>query len=199
MIASLEKQAIKVKGDFKIITQVGTISANNEEAIGKQIADAMQKVGEDGVITVEEGKGIKDEVDVVEGMQFDRGYMSPHFVTDPDQPRPPSSRNPYILIHEKKIGSPVQADPPAREARQGQPPLLVIAEEVEGEALATLVVNNLRKHPQVRRGQGAGLRRPPQGHAPGHRHPHRRQGHLRGPRHRPQEPRALRSRHRQEA
>src|SRR5271170_7597469 len=143
VVTSLEKQAIKVKGDFKIITQVGTISANNEEAIGKQIADAMQKVGEDGVITIEEGKGIKDEVDVVEGMQFDRGYISPNFITNADN-LTAELENPYILIYEKKISSVQELVPLLEKVAKASRSLLVIAEEIEGEALATLVVNNLR-------------------------------------------------------
>jgi chaperonin GroEL len=144
VVASLESQATKVKGDFGKIAQVGTISANNEEAIGKQIADAMQKVGEDGVITVEEGKGLKDEVDVVEGMQFDRGYISPNFITNTDA-LTAELENPYILIHEKKITSVQELVPLLEKVAKANRSLLVIAEEVEGEALATMVVNNLRK------------------------------------------------------
>ncbi|MCS6971152.1 MAG: chaperonin GroEL [Planctomycetota bacterium] len=144
VVADLDKQAIKVKGDFAKIAQVGAISANNDEAIGKMIADAMQKVGEDGVITVEEGKGIKDEVDVVEGMQFDRGYVSPNFITDPDN-LIAELENPYILIHEKKISSVQDLVPLLEKVAKANRSLLVIAEDVEGEALATLVVNNMRK------------------------------------------------------
>ena len=144
VIANLEKQATKVKGDFKIIAQVGSISANNEEEIGKQIADAMQKVGEDGVITIEEGKGLKDEVDVVEGMQFDRGYVSPNFITNADH-LTAELENPYILIHEKKISSVQELVPLLEKVAKANRSLLIIAEEVEGEALATMVVNNMRK------------------------------------------------------
>ena len=144
VIANLEKQATKVKGDFKIIAQVGSISANNEEAIGKQIADAMQKVGEDGVITIEEGKGLKDEVDVVEGMQFDRGYVSPNFITNADK-LTAELENPYILIHEKKITSVQELVPLLEKVAKANRSLLIIAEDVEGEALATMVVNNMRK------------------------------------------------------
>ena len=144
VIANLEKQATKVKGDFKIIAQVGSISANNEEAIGKQIADAMQKVGEDGVITIEEGKGLKDEVDVVEGMQFDRGYVSPNFITNTDK-LTAELENPYILIHEKKITSVQELVPLLEKVAKANRSLLIIAEDVEGEALATMVVNNMRK------------------------------------------------------
>ena len=142
--ANLEKQAQKVRGDFKVIAQVGTISANNEAEIGKQIADAMQKVGEDGVITVEEGKGLKDEVTVVEGMQFDRGYASPNFITDTDN-LTAELENPYILIHEKKISSVQEMVPLLEKVAKANRSLLIIAEDVEGEALATLVVNNMRK------------------------------------------------------
>ena len=142
--ANLDKQATKVRGDFKAIAQVGTISANNDAEIGKQIADALQKVGEDGVITVEEGKGLKDEVNVVEGMQFDRGYISPNFVTDGDN-QIAELENPYILIHEKKISSVQELVPLLEKVAKGNRSLLIIAEDVEGEALATLVVNNLRK------------------------------------------------------
>jgi chaperonin GroEL len=144
VVAHLDKQSVKVKGDFKAIAQVGTISANNEDAIGKMIADAMQKVGEDGVITVEEGKGIKDEVDVVEGMQFDRGYVSPNFITNQDQ-LTAELENPYILIQEKKISSVQEIVPLLEKVAKANRSLLIIAEDVEGEALATLVVNNMRK------------------------------------------------------
>jgi chaperonin GroEL len=142
--ANLDKQAVKVKGDFAKIAQVGTISANNEAAIGSMIADAMQKVGEDGVITVEEGKTNSDEVDVVEGMQFDRGYSSPNFITNQDQ-LTAELENPYILINEKKISSVQELVPLLEKVAKANRSLLIIAEDVEGEALATLVVNNMRK------------------------------------------------------
>jgi chaperonin GroEL len=142
--ADLDKQAVKVKGDFAKISQVGTISANNEAAIGSMISDAMQKVGEDGVITVEEGKGIADEVDVVEGMQFDRGYASPNFITNSDN-LTAELENPYILINEKKISSVQELVPLLEKVAKANRSLLIIAEDVEGEALATLVVNNMRK------------------------------------------------------
>jgi chaperonin GroEL len=144
VVANLDKQAVKVRGDFKAIAQVGSISANNESEIGKQIADAMQKVGEDGVITVEEGKGIADEVDVVEGMQFDRGYVSPNFITDGDH-LVAELENPLILINEKKISSVQELVPLLEKVAKANRSLLIIAEDVEGEALATLVVNNMRK------------------------------------------------------
>ena len=125
------------------IAQVGTISANGEEAIGKMIAEAMDKVGKEGVITVEEAKGLETELDVVEGMQFDRGFLSPYFITNSDK-MVCELENPYILFVEKKLSN-LQAILPILEAVvQSSRPLLIIAEDVEGEALATLVVNKLR-------------------------------------------------------
>lgn len=125
------------------VAQVGTISANGEAAIGRQIADAMQKVGNDGVITVEENKGMETEVEVVEGMQFDRGYLSPYFVTNPDK-MVAELEDCLILLHEKKLSSLQPMVPLLEAVIQSQKPLLIIAEDVEGEALATLVVNKLR-------------------------------------------------------
>ena len=125
------------------IAQVGTISANGDSEIGRMLAEAMQKVGNEGVITVEEAKSLETELDVVEGMQFDRGYISPYFVTDAEKMRA-VLEDPYILIHEKKLSN-LQALLPLLEAVvQSGKPLLIIAEDVEGEALATLVVNKLR-------------------------------------------------------
>src|ERR671933_400940 len=127
----------------KEIAHVGTISANGYREIGEMIAQAMQKVGNEGVITVEEAKSLETELDVVEGMQFDRGYISPYFVTDTDKMRC-TLEEPYVLIHEKKLSS-LQALLPLLEAVvQSGKPLLIVAEDVEGEALATLVVNTLR-------------------------------------------------------
>src|SRR5512136_1526066 len=125
------------------IAQVGTISANNDETIGKIIAEAMEKVGKDGVITVEEAKTMETSLEVVEGMQFDRGYLSPYFVTDPDRMEV-VLEDPLILIHGKKISSIKDLLPVLEKVAQGGQPLLIIAEDVEGEALATLVVNKLR-------------------------------------------------------
>jgi chaperonin GroEL len=125
------------------IAQVGTISANGDTDIGKTIADAMKKVGKDGVITVEESKTMSTELDTVEGMQFDRGYLSPYFITDPDRMEA-VIEDPYILIHEKKISNMKDLLPLLEQIARSGKPLLVIAEEVEGEALATLVVNKLR-------------------------------------------------------
>ena len=142
VVEELRKIAKEVK-DNKEIEQVAAISANNDYEIGTKIAEAMDKVGKDGVITVEEAKGIETYVEVVEGMQFDRGYISPYFVTNPDKMEA-VLEEPYILIHDKKISS-IRAILPVLEkvAQQGKP-LLVIAEDVEGEALATLVVNKIR-------------------------------------------------------
>src|SRR5947209_4161442 len=125
------------------IAQVGTISANGDREIGRMLAEAMQKVGNEGVITVEEAKSLETELDVVEGMQFDRGYISPYFVTDADKMRA-VLEDPYILIHEKKLSNLQSLLPVLETVVQSGKPLLVIAEDVEGEALATLVVNKLR-------------------------------------------------------
>ncbi len=142
VVAEIEKNSKKVKNSDEI-AQVGTISANGEREIGDMIAEAMQKVGNEGVITVEEAKSLETELDVVEGMQFDRGYLSPYFITNPDK-MITELEDPYILIHEKKLSN-LQAMLPVLEAVvQTGKPLLIIAEDVEGEALATLVVNKLR-------------------------------------------------------
>ncbi|KZY04451.1 MULTISPECIES: chaperonin GroEL [unclassified Sulfitobacter] len=129
--------------DSDEVAQVGTISANGESEIGRQIADAMQKVGNEGVITVEENKGLETETDVVEGMQFDRGYLSPYFVTNADK-MTVELEDAIILLHEKKLSSLQPMVPLLEQVIQSQKPLLIIAEDVEGEALATLVVNKLR-------------------------------------------------------
>jgi chaperonin GroEL len=142
----LDKFSKPVTGDM--IAQVGTISANNDETIGKIIAEAMKKVGKDGVITVEESKTLETQLDVVEGMQFDRGYLSPYFVSDPERMES-ILENAYILIHEKKISSMKDLLPLLEQIAKGGKPLLIIAEDVEGEALATLVVNKLRGTLQV--------------------------------------------------
>src|SRR6202166_4201210 len=140
-VGEVKKLSKPVTGEM--IAQVGTISANSDSTIGNIIADAMKKVGKDGVITVEESKTLETQLEVVEGMQFDRGYLSPYFVTDPDRMEV-SLEEPYILIHEKKISSMKDLlhllEPVARNGK----PLVIIAEDVDGEALATLVVNKLR-------------------------------------------------------
>ncbi|MCL7464324.1 chaperonin GroEL [Phaeovulum sp. NW3] len=137
------KGAARPVKDSDEVAQVGTISANGEATIGRQIADAMQKVGNEGVITVEENKGMETEVEVVEGMQFDRGYLSPYFVTNPDK-MIADLEDCLILLHEKKLSSLQPMVPLLEAVIQSQKPLLIIAEDVEGEALATLVVNKLR-------------------------------------------------------
>ncbi|HKV81794.1 MAG TPA: chaperonin GroEL [Candidatus Sulfotelmatobacter sp.] len=142
----LDKLSKPVSGEM--IAQVGTISANNDETIGKIIAEAMKKVGKDGVITVEESKTLETQLEVVEGMQFDRGYLSPYFVTDPERMEV-ALENAYILINEKKISSMKDLLPLLEQIAKSGKPLLIIAEDVEGEALATLVVNKLRGTLQV--------------------------------------------------
>src|SRR5436853_1517784 len=140
-VEKIKELAKPVKGEM--IAQVATVSANNDSTIGNIIAEAMKKVGKDGVITVEEAKAIETTLDVVEGMQFDRGYLSPYFVTDPDRMEC-VLENALILIHEKKISTMKDLLPLLEQVAKMGRPLLIIAEEVEGEALATLVVNKLR-------------------------------------------------------
>ena len=141
MTAEIKKMSKPVKGNM--IAQVGTISANSDTTIGTIIAEAMEKVGKDGVITVEEAKTLETTLDVVEGMQFDRGYLSPYFVTDPERMEV-VLENPVILIHEKKISSMKDLLPVLEQVARLGRPLMIIAEDIEGEALATLVVNKLR-------------------------------------------------------
>src|SRR5919198_1251618 len=140
-VEEIKKLAKPVKGDM--IAQVATVSANGDTTIGNIIAEAMKKVGKDGIITVEEAKAIETTLDVVEGMQFDRGYLSPYFVTDPDRMEC-ALENALILIHEKKISTMKDLLPLLEQVAKMGRPLLIIAEDVEGEALATLVVNKLR-------------------------------------------------------
>src|SRR5208283_3461227 len=140
-VEEIKKLHKDVKGDM--IAQVGTISANNDATIGGIIAEAMKKVGKDGVITVEESRTMDTALEVVEGMQFDRGYLSPYFVTDPERMEV-VLENPYILIHEKKISVMKDILPLLEQIARSSRPLVIIAEDVEGEALATLVVNKLR-------------------------------------------------------
>ena len=142
VVADLKKRSKKVKSNDEI-AQVGTISANGDTTVGKMIAEAMAKVGNEGVITVEEAKSLDTELEVVEGMQFDRGYISPYFVTNAEKMMA-ELEDPYILIHEKKLSSLQPMLPILEAVVQGGRPLIIIAEEVEGEALATLVVNKLR-------------------------------------------------------
>jgi chaperonin GroEL len=142
IVAELKKMSIECKTK-KAIAQVGTVAANGDVEIGNILADAMDKVGKDGVITVEEGKSLKTDFEVVEGMQFDRGYLSPYFVTDP-QGMEVVLEDAYVLVHEKKISSVKDLVPVLEKVVNAGKPLLLIAEEVEGEALATLVINKLR-------------------------------------------------------
>src|SRR5690606_16699246 len=146
IVEELKNLAKPVSGNM--IAQVGTISANSDETIGRIIAEAMEKVGKDGVITVEEAKSMETSLDVVEGMQFDRGYLSPYFVTDPDRMEV-VLENPAILIHEKKISSMKDLLPVLEQVARAGRPLVIVAEDVDGEALATLVVNKLRGTLQV--------------------------------------------------
>jgi chaperonin GroEL len=142
IVDELKKRSVKISGK-KEISQVAAIASNNDHEIGRQIAEAMEKVGKDGVITVEEGKKLETSVEWVEGMQFDKGYLSPHFINKPEE-MTVEIENPVILIHEKKISSVKNLLPLLESIAKAGKPLLIIAEEVEGEALATLVVNKLR-------------------------------------------------------
>ncbi|GAP65511.1 chaperonin GroEL [Mizugakiibacter sediminis] len=137
------KKLSKPSSDSKSIAQVGTISANGDEVIGKLIAQAMDKVGKEGVITVEDGSGLENELDVVEGMQFDRGYLSPYFINN-QQSMQAELEDPYILLHDKKVSNVRELLPVLEAVAKAGKPLLIVAEEVEGEALATLVVNTIR-------------------------------------------------------
>src|SRR5262245_24673753 len=141
VVEEVKKLSKPVKGTM--IAQVGTISANSDDTIGKIIAEAMEKVGKDGVITVEESRSMETSLEVVEGMQFDRGYLSAYFVTDPERMEV-VLENPLVLIHEKKISSMKDLLPLLEQVARAGRPLLIIAEDVDGEALATLVVNKLR-------------------------------------------------------
>ena len=142
VVDNLKSQSKDIK-DSSEISQVATVSANNDHEIGKMIADAMDKVGKDGVITVEEAKGTETDVKTVEGMQFDRGYLSPYFVTNTDKMEA-ELENPYILIYDKKISAMIELLPILEAVSQSGKPLLIIAEDIEGEALATIVVNKIR-------------------------------------------------------
>ncbi|MFC6476989.1 chaperonin GroEL [Pseudomonas asuensis] len=137
------KELSKPCADFRAIAQVGTISANSDESIGSIIAEAMEKVGKEGVITVEEGSGLENELSVVEGMQFDRGYLSPYFINKPDT-MSAELDNPLLLLVDKKISNIREMLPVLESVAKAGRPLLIVAEDVEGEALATLVVNNMR-------------------------------------------------------
>jgi chaperonin GroEL len=145
VIAAIDelKKISKPTTTSKEIAQVATISANGEESIGQRIAEAIDRVGKEGVITVEDGKSLEDELEVVEGLQFDRGYLSPYFINNPDK-QVAVLDNPFILLHDKKISNIRDLLPVLEQVAKAGRPLLIIAEDVEGEALATLVVNNIR-------------------------------------------------------
>ena len=148
VVKSIRKQSQIVGNDYDKIEQVATISANNDSEIGALIAEAMKKVSKDGVITIEEAKGTDTTIEVVEGMQFDRGYISPYFVTNTEKMEC-EMENPYILIHDKKISSLKELLPILEPAVQSGRPLLIIAEDVDSEALTTLVVNRLRSNLKI--------------------------------------------------
>jgi chaperonin GroEL len=180
VVKDIERRSKKVQSSDEI-AQVGTISANGDKAVGKMIADAMKKVGNEGVITVEEAKTAETELDVVEGMQFDRGYLSPYFITNAEK-MVAELEDAYILIHEKKLSSLQPLLPILESIVQAGKPLLIVAEDIEGEALATLVVNKLRGGLKVAavKAPGFGDRRKA---IRRHRCPHRRHNDCRGPWH----------------
>ena len=179
MVASLKAQSKPVTGPM--IAQVGTISANHDETIGRIIAEAMEKVGKDGVITVEEAKTLETSLEVVEGMQFDRGYLSPYFVTDPERMEV-VFENPVILIHEKKISSMKDLLPVLELVVHAGRPLLIIAEDHRRRGAGHARGQQAARHASGRRGQGARLRRPPEGDARRRRDPDEWPGGDRGPR-----------------
>ena len=185
VVEHVKAQSKKVSGK-KEITEVAAIAANNDQSIGEKLADAFEKVGTDGVITVEEGKGFETTVDVVEGMQFDRGYLSPHFVTDQERMEV-VLEDAYILIYEEKISSPTKLIPLLEKIAKANKPLLDHRRGHRGRGPGDPGRQQAAGHPQGRRGQGPGLRRSPQGHARRHRRADRRQGDLQGPGHRPGE------------
>ena len=184
-VKDIAKRSKKIK-DSAEVAQVGTISSNGDKSIGDMIAKAMQKVGNEGVITVEEAKTAETELDVVEGMQFDRGYLSPYFITNAEK-MIAELDDAYILIHEKKLSSLQPMLPVLEAVVQSGKPLVIIAEDIEGEALATLVVNKLRGGLKVAAVKAPGLWRSPQGDARRHRHPHGRPDDRRRPRHQARE------------
>ena len=181
VVKDIKKRAKKV-GASAEVAQVGTISANGDKSVGQMIAKAMQKVGNEGVITVEEAKALETELEVVEGMQFDRGYLSPYFVTNAEKMLA-ELEDPYILLHEKKLSS-LQAMLPVLEAVvQSRQAAAHHRRRRRGRGARHARRQQAARRPQGRGRQGSGLRRSPQGHARGHRHPHRRPGDLRRPRH----------------
>ena len=172
VVEELKAKSKKVTSNDEI-AQVGTISANGDAEIGKMIAEAMKKVGNDGVITVEEAKSLETELDVVEGMQFDRGYISPYFITNADKMLA-ELEDPYILIHEKKLSCAAADAAAARSGRAGRQAAADHRRGRRGRGAGHAGRQQAARRPQGRGRQGAGLRRPPQGHARGHRHPDRR-------------------------
>src|ERR671924_24038 len=158
VVKDIEKRAKKV-GSSAEVAQVGTLAANGDTKVGKMIAEAMQKVGNEGVITVEEAKALDTEVEIVEGMQFDRGYLSPYFITNAEK-MVAELEDAYLLLHEKKLSGLQPMLPLLEAVVQSGRPLVIVAEDVEGEALATLVVNKLRGGLKVAAGEGPGLRAP---------------------------------------
>ena len=179
VVENLKSQSKEISGR-EDVARVATVSSRERE-IGDVIADAIEKVGKDGVVNVEEGQTFGLELEFTEGMQFDKGYLSPYMVTDPEQMEA-VLEDPSILVANQKIGAVKDLLPVLEQMIQAGKPLLIVAEDVEGESLATIVVNRLRRHVPGRRRQGAGLRRPPQADARGHRDPlgcggdHRRTG-----------------------
>src|SRR6202043_2089504 len=155
VVKDIERRSKKVQSSEEI-AQIGTVASNGDTSIGKMIAEAMKKVGNEGVITVEEAKTAETELDVVEGMQFDRGYLSPYFITNAEK-MVAELEDPYILIHEKKLSSLQSLLPILEAVVQSARPLLIVAEDIEGEALATLVVNKLRGGLKVAAGKGPGF------------------------------------------
>ena len=185
VVEELKKRTKKITTPAET-AQVGAIAANGEVEIGKMISEAMQKVGNEGVITVEEAKGIQTELEVVEGMQFDRGYVSPYFITNAEK-MVAELADPYILIHEKKLSSLQPMLPLLESIVQSGKPLLIIAEDVEGEALATLVVNKLRGGLKVAAVKAPGFGDRRKAMLEDIADPHRRPGDQRGPRHQARE------------
>ena len=174
-VVSELKGLSKPTKDRREIAQVGTISANNDPTIGDIIAEAMEKVGKEGVITVEEAKGLETTLEVVEGMQFDRGYLSPYFVTDPERMEA-KLEDAYVLIHEKKISSMKDLLPILESIAKTGKPFLLVSEDVEGEALADAGGQQTSRHARLHSSEGTWVRRSAQGHAGRHRDCDRRQG-----------------------
>jgi len=166
------KKIAKPTTTSKEIAQVGTISANSDSSVGERIAEAMEKVGKEGVITVEDGKSLNDELDIVEGMQFDRGYLSPYFINNPDK-QVAVHENPFVLLCDKKISNIRDLLPVLEQVAKAGRPLVIVAEDIEGEAHGDPGRQQHPRHPEDRCSESPGLRRPSQGHAGRHRHPDR--------------------------